>query len=67
MLYIIRFAKYNPNLWHKEFIGYVFEDKPECQYALCIEDLTESSAFDGMRVIYKKDTWYAWGEVSGAI
>ena len=34
MLYIIRFAEYKPDMWREEFIGYVFENKPEVQLSL---------------------------------
>lgn len=66
MLYTIRFAKYDPDMWREEFIGYVFNDKPEVQYALCIKDMTSTDWLNN-QVSYYKDTWYAWGEVNGAI
>lgn len=66
MLYIIRFAEYKPDMWREEFIGYVFENKPEVQYALCIKDSYQESPFTG-KLTYKANTWYAWGETNGAI
>lgn len=60
MLYFIRFAEYNKEDWHDEFIGYKFKN-PDVNYALCIKDTEINADQLGInKTYYKANTWYSW-------
>lgn len=58
MLYYIRHAKYEPERWSEEFIGFIFTN-PDATYALCIKDC-ELGGLGFNKVYYKANTWYSW-------